>query len=318
MSAQGPEPVKATVVAGAAGRICPGCAGATAKPLGTKAAYALRCCASCGTIYTETPPESGALDELYDHYYDHQRFEIPRVVAASLDRLVRSFTKFRETNRWLDVGYGAGGLLTIAERHGWLCHGIEVSPAALRFGAQRGWVVAAAPEEALFPEGGFDVVTMIELIEHVTTPDAFLASAARWLRPGGLLYLTTPNANSLNRRILGLEWSVLSPPEHQTIWSPRGIRHALVRSGFVPRGVRTEGLNPSELRARVGSSRVGSPRAGIPPLSRNDAALALNEAFSRSRFRRGLKMAVNWGLSALRVGDTLKVWAVRGPDSCTR
>jgi SAM-dependent methyltransferase len=174
-------------------------------------------------------------------------------------------------------------------------------------------VAADASNDPRFPAGGFDVVTMIELIEHVTTPDVFLAAAARWLRPGGLLYLTTPNANSLNRRLLGLEWSVVSPPEHQTIWSPRGICQALVRSGFVPRRVRTEGLNPSELRARV-----GSPRAGMPPLSRNDAGLALNEAFSRSRFRRGLKMAINRGLSVLRVGDTLKVWAVRGPAPCVQ
>jgi hypothetical protein len=73
--------------------------------------------------------------------------------------------------------------------------------------------------------------------------------------------------------------------------------------------VRTEGLNPSEVRARL-----GSPCVGAPPSSRNDAALALNEAFSRSRVRRGLKAAINWGLSVLSVGDTLKVRAVRGPD----
>jgi SAM-dependent methyltransferase len=174
-------------------------------------------------------------------------------------------------------------------------------------------VAADASDDARFPAGGFDVVTMIELIEHVAAPEVFLQSAARWLRPGGVLYLTTPNANSINRHVLGLTWSIISPPEHVTIWSARGMRRALVRAGFVPRRVRTEGLNPSELRARVCPRRPGAPR-----LSRNEAAFALNEVFSSSPCRRRLKAAINGGLSLLGVGDSLKVWAIRGSGSGER
>jgi 2-polyprenyl-3-methyl-5-hydroxy-6-metoxy-1,4-benzoquinol methylase len=262
----------------------------------------------------ETRARHEALDELYDHYYDHAAFELPPVVAASLDRLARSLAPFRVTNRWLDVGYGEGGMLTVAERHGWSCHGVDISPRALEYGAERGWVVAAdASNDHRFPAGGFDVVTMIELIEHVTTPDEFFQSAARWLRPGGLLYITTPNASSLNRRVLGLDWSVIAPPEHQMLWSARGLCQALAGAGFVPRWVRTEGLNPSELCARV-----RPPRTGAPPVSRNQAGLALNEVFSRSPWRRSLKGAINRVLSVLGIGDSLKVWAIRGPEPCAQ
>jgi SAM-dependent methyltransferase len=215
------------------------------------------------------------------------------------------------TNRWLDVGYGEGGLLSVAEQHGWSCHGVDISPRALAYGRRQGWVVAAdTSDDSRFPAGGFDVVTMIELIEHVTEPEEILGSAVRLLRPGGLLYLTTPNANSLNRRVLGLDWSPISPPEHLTIWSAPGLSRALVRTGFVPRKVRTEGLNPSELRARV-----RAPRPGAPPVSRNEAGLALNEAFSSSPLRRCLKAGINRGLSLLRVGDSLKIWAIRGSET---
>jgi SAM-dependent methyltransferase len=265
----------------------------------------------CGTIYSGTKPCHRALDELYDHYYDQASFELHPVTGAALDRLARSFNPLRSTNRWLDVGFGAGGLLSVAECHGWSCHGVEVSPSALRFGAERGWLVAESTAAECFPAAGFDVVTMIELVEHLTAPDEVFARAARWLRPGGLLYVTTPNARSLSRRILGADWSVIAPPEHLTIWSSRGLCEALVRAGFVPGTVRTEGLNPCELRARL---RAGRP--GAPPFDRNRAALELNEIFSRSPFRRNLKAAINGGLSLLGAGDRLKVRAIRGPGRC--
>jgi SAM-dependent methyltransferase len=157
-----------------------------------------------------------------------------------------------------------------------------------------------------FQDAAFDVVTMIELLEHVQEPTRFLAHAAQWLRPGGLLYITTPNAGSLNCRVLGLSWSTVSPPEHLVLWTVGALRRALAPAGFVPFRVRTEGCNPSEILVRLRPSRS---RAG--PVDRNQTALALSEAFSRSRLRRAMKAVLNSGLSASRLGDTIKVWAVR-------
>src|SRR5262249_49426232 len=142
---------------------------------------------------------------------------------------------------------------------------------------------------------------------HVSEPNQFLSNAARWLRPGGLLYVTTPNARSVNRRALGLSWSTVSPPEHVVLWTVESLRWALVRAGLVPFRVRTEGCNPSEILDRFRLRRT----TGLP-LDRNEAALALSEAFSRSRLRRTVKFAINVGLSASRLGDTIKAWAVRG------
>jgi len=311
MSHSSSSPAVMPVDTKGANATCPACRSSEYRPFGAKGGHALLHCGGCGTIYAGTRPCERAIDELYDHYYDHASFKLHPVTGAALDRLARSFSALRSTNRWLDVGYGAGGLLSVAECHGWSCHGVEVSPRALRFGAERGWLVAESMAAACFPTAGFDVVTMIELIEHITEPDEVFARAARWLRPGGLLYVTTPNARSLSRRILGLDWSVIAPPEHLTIWSPQGLCEALVRAGFVPGRVRAEGLNPSELRARLRPARPGAP-----PFNRNRAALELNEIFSRSPFRRSLKAAINGGLSLLAAGDRLKVWATRGPGLC--
>lgn len=286
---------------------CPACSGTSAEQFGWKNRYMLWRCVLCGTVFINGVTDERELDQLYDHYYDGSRFEIPPVVARSLERLVASFEPWRRTGRWLDVGYGEGGLLSIAEQHGWQCYGTEISPPALVYGRQRGWTVSAdAEHDARFPAQGFDVVTMIELLEHVPTPDRILQAAARWLRPGGLLYITTPNARSLNRWVLGLDWSVFAPPEHVTIWTVRGLVAALTRNGFTLHRVRSEGLNPAEWLAR----RRASTGATVT-VNRNQAAFALNEALSRSRGRRALKSGINWCLSLLNIGDALKVWARR-------
>lgn len=286
---------------------CPACRSRNHRTIGIKSNYALSQCSTCRTVFLNAQTIKDNVTELYDHYYERAQFELPAAAAASLEKLVKSSEPFRQTNRWLDVGYGEGGLLSIAERHGWSCYGTEISPQAIEHGRRRGWIVSTnAEQEPRFPQSGFDVVTMIELLEHVAAPHHFLEVAAKLLRPGGLLYITTPNAGSLNRRILGLEWSVFSPPEHMTIWTGRGLRRALMSAGLHVKRLRTDGLNPCEIIARV-----RRPNQSASAGDRNRAAFALNNAFSSGPLRRAVKAGINRCLSAFQAGDTLKVWAVR-------
>jgi SAM-dependent methyltransferase len=289
------------------GATCPACLGARYDSAGEKGGCALRVCRGCGTISAEAVRvETASIDALYDHYYDGAEFGLPPASGLALEELVRSFEPFRTDGRWMDMGFGEGGVLRLAERAGWACSGVERSPRALAFGRERGWTVADSADD--FPAGVFDVVTMIELIEHVPQPDGFFAAAARLLRPGGVLYVTTPNARSLNARVLGTVWSVVSPPEHLTIWAAAGARAALERSGFRVERIRTTGLNPSEMLRRARPAAEGAAP------SRNDVAFAMNAAMTSSPVRRRVKAGVNACLSAFGVGDSLKVWALRrGP-----
>lgn len=291
------------------GDTCPGCRTTRHKLWGHKNSFGLFRCSTCGVIFTSDHANAAEISALYDHYYDCARFDLPPVVAMSLDRLVFSMESHRRTGRWLDIGFGEGGLLTIAQRRSWSCHGTEISPAALEYGARQGWQVTSDPlADDRFPAQGFDVISMVEILEHLPAPDELLQTAAYLLRPGGILYLTTPNAQSLNRRIIGAQWSIFSPPEHLVIWTPKGVCQALARHGLTPLRVRTEGLNPSEILRRFRRNDKGSAP------SRNTTGVKLNETFSRSPLRRGIKSAINHCLSMLRVGDSLKVWAQRAID----
>jgi SAM-dependent methyltransferase len=228
------------------------------------------------------------------------------VIEASLDRVVAGAVPYRLTGRWLDIGFGEGGLLSRAEKRGWACYGIEPSPQALQFGASRGWIVSSEPSsDPRFREGAFDVVSMVEVLEHLRDPRGALREAARWLRPDGLLYMTTPNARSLNSRLLGPDWSVFCPPEHLNIFTRRGLRRLVREGGLSPLRVRTEGFNPVELLARM------RPRDRRVEPNRQAAALALNQALSASAPLRAAKGMANAVLNVIGSGDGLKVWATK-------
>jgi SAM-dependent methyltransferase len=284
---------------------CPACLGPDTEPAGEKCGYALHRCFGCRAVFVHPLPSVEDASRVYADAYAEPE-PLPGVIVESLRALVDGAAAWRREGRWLDAGFGDGSLLDVVASRGWTAFGTEVARPSLARAAARGFTVSDDLGSASFPAGAFDVVSMIEVVEHVPAVEPFLAGAFRLLRPGGLLYVSTPNVRSLNARVLDIDWTVVSPPDHLVLFSAAALRRRLARAGFEVRRVRREGLNPSELRARLRSS-------GPPPADyhRQDAAIALAESFSRSPLRRAARRAANAVLSATGLGDTLKVWAVR-------
>jgi hypothetical protein len=129
------------------------------------------------------------------------------------------------------------------------------------------------------------------------------------LRPGGALWLTTPNGASANSLVLGTTWSVYSAPEHLQLFTAPALRQLLRRTGFVRLRVRTDGLNPAELRQHFcGRKETRVDRVGT--------GVALNERLSSRRSLRWAKSLANTALNLAKLGDTLKALAEK-PKSVT-
>jgi SAM-dependent methyltransferase len=268
-------------------------------------------CSNCGTIFTQRLPEpSDAMD--YEEFYAAGRdVEVPPFVLGRLERTVASLEQYRRLNRWLDVGCGAGTLLRALANRGWHAVGTEVAPAAVNAARGLGFEVHLGETGKLdLPPASFDVISLIEVLEHVPDPDWLLAAAARLMRPWGALYLTTPNGRSLTARLLGTRWTVISPPEHLQLFSVKGLHAALARSGFLVRRTWTHGLNPYELRAGL---THGRERPLDHDLTRT--SYHLNESLSNNRGGAVAKRLVNAALDGARLGDTLKVLAERPASS---
>ena len=106
----------------------------------------------------------------------------------------------------LDVGCGAGLLAEPLARLGAKVTAIDAAPeliaVARDHAAQMGLEIDYRAGDVQALEGEFDLVTCMEVIEHVAEPAAFLAPLARRLAPGGLLLMSTPNQTSLSRFLM--------------------------------------------------------------------------------------------------------------------
>jgi 2-polyprenyl-6-hydroxyphenyl methylase/3-demethylubiquinone-9 3-methyltransferase len=103
----------------------------------------------------------------------------------------------------LDVGCGAGLLAEPLARLGAKVTAIDAAPdlidVAREHSAKMGLEIDYRAGDVQELEGQFDLVTCMEVIEHVADPAAFLKALAKRLAPDGLLILSTPNATSWSR-----------------------------------------------------------------------------------------------------------------------
>ena len=128
-------------------RACPACEGREGETLGRKDDHEIVRCCECRSLYAATAPAYAAGD--YVGYYHEGNLEVPPVVHRRLAQIVAGLERFRDTNRWLDVGCGAGALLDAASAAGWDVAGTEVAPAAVQQLASRGRTVFAGDLEDL-------------------------------------------------------------------------------------------------------------------------------------------------------------------------
>jgi SAM-dependent methyltransferase len=295
---------------------CPVCASAPRALRGHGAADAWLC-PSCGHTFIATLPTPAELDTVYATYgYDQLASSPPPAfLDVILETLLARFDHYRRRGRLLDVGFGAGGLLRVARDRGWSTHGVETSPTAVEVGRVAGLGTLHHGDflQVDLERGSYDVVVMTELIEHLPVPMPFLLRASEMLRPGGLLYMTTPHGRGLSGRLLGASWSVLKPPEHLQLFSIRSMRLSLEQAGFTRPRVYTQGLLPHELLEKLLRRQRSSPTSGDPAQVESSVtkAFRMNEALTGRTIGRAAKTTANAALRVSSLGDSLRVEAER-------
>jgi len=248
----------------------------------------------------------------YSSYYTEENLEIPDVAKNSLAKTVSTFSKFRTSNNTIcDIGFGAGALLEAAEALSWECVGSEYSADAIAIGQSRGWEVHQGDLTSKDLPGPYDVVTIIETLEHVQDPRELLLCASMRLRSGGLLYGTTPNAGSINALILKQEWSVITYPEHPILISKNALKVLLIETGFKDISIMSRGVNPYDVISKCKSKLRIENRIDMKDLGRVDYGYQLNTTFSKNSTMRLLKNFIMMILGKTNIGDSLVFRAVK-------
>jgi len=154
-------------------------------------------------------------------------------LRAIVDAGMRHIPRPTEGSRLLDLGCGNGAFLLRARSAGWQVLGVDFDPKAVQAAQNLDLDVRLGGVEILdVSTERFNVITMSHVIEHVHDPVGTLKSCFDLLRPGGVLWLDTPNIRSYGHETFGRNWRGLEPPRHLVIFSPASMRDALDAAGF--------------------------------------------------------------------------------------
>jgi 2-polyprenyl-3-methyl-5-hydroxy-6-metoxy-1,4-benzoquinol methylase len=163
-------------------------------------------CEDCGFLQcSELADVVGFYEDLEDPDYESTRGPRSKQMERLLVRLERGVPQ-APGSRLLDVGAGSGILVEQARARGYKAAGIEPSRWLQACAQERGLPVelGTLPHSAL--PGPFDVVTLIDVIEHVLEPVELLREARRVLAPDGHVVVVTPDVGALVPRLLGYRW----------------------------------------------------------------------------------------------------------------
>ena len=236
-------------------RACPVCGQADAAPLFSKDGYSMVRCTACSCVYVGEDPASIDFDALYGQAYytggsdavfaDYVGQEAARRAHArrKLAVLRHLPPRIPRQGRLLDVGCAAGFFLAEAQAH-YEVQGVELSTWSSAYARDRLKlpVTTGTLQQAALPADCFDVVTLWDVIEHVPEPVPLLAEAARVLKPGGRLVLTTGDWGSAYAQARGAGWHLMTPPWHLTMFSRATLALAAQRAGLRVVGWRSEGV----------------------------------------------------------------------------
>jgi nitrite reductase/ring-hydroxylating ferredoxin subunit len=172
----------------------------------------------------------------------------------------------------IEVGAAYGFFLLEAKAH-YQVYGVEIAGEAAQFARARGLDVrtGSLTRQLLEEIGPIDVAVMLDVIEHLEHPKATLALCNEFLRPGGIIILTTPDFASALARVTGKGWRNMTPPQHLWYFTPDSITRVAAAAGLeVDQITHPWKRVPISLIVQLISRyiRVQLPRSVLSPLSK--------------------------------------------------
>lgn len=261
-------------------------------------------CDNCDFVFTGKKPTE---QDLIEHYNQYTRDDyLPPLTIKRYNELLDIMEKYRKTNNLLDIGSGMGYFLEQAKLRGWNVYGTEFTNEAISICTEKGLTMHKGVLDVNnYEPDFFDVITSFEVIEHINNPSSEMSSINTILRKGGLFYCTTPNFNSISRLYLKSKWNNIHYPEHLSYYAVSSLSDLLKKHHITPLKTLTTGISFT----RIKTSRLGHEKN--EPISPNTIDEVLRNQLEKRVYYRILKNTLNSILTLFRLGDTIKIFAVK-------
>jgi len=197
-------------------------------------------CNNCGLVYLNSSLHLGETKKYYPQEY-FSRLNLKRMDERGKNRLdtkcknrLNEILYFKKSGKVLDIGCGDGYFLNYLKQKGWQVRGVEISEFAAQKIKEKYDIDIFCGElsQAGYPEEYFDVVSLFEVLEHLPDPSGTLLEVQRIIKKTGLLIMTVPNFDSLQRLLFGKYWHIIDPPRHLFYFSRTTLDNILKKSNF--------------------------------------------------------------------------------------
>lgn len=226
------------------------------------------------------------------------------ITIIRINEVLDEFEPFKKTNKMLDVGCGPGLFLIEAKKRGWEVYGTEFTDNQLAYLNDKGInTLKGKLTNNAFESELFDVIISSEVIEHINNPIEEMQHFHRLLRKGGLVYITTPNFNAIERFLLKGDYNIIEYPEHLCYYTPKTIDLLLSQCGLKKLKITTTGISIAQIKKSLKSENNDGEE-------NNFSDEILREQLEKG-YRRYMKLIINSLLDLFGVGNSLKVWYVK-------
>jgi 2-polyprenyl-3-methyl-5-hydroxy-6-metoxy-1,4-benzoquinol methylase len=169
----------------------------------------------------------------YTTCYD---YKVGNIIQTYNERVLEIFKKNVPKNaKILDAGCAFGDLLALLDNNNYQTYGIDISKYALEKARKitKAQLLLGDLNDTLpYTSNFFDVIFALDIIEHLESPYKFLLELRRVLKMGGILFIQTPNINSIFERFTKDMWFGYRDETHLYLFNRKNIKFLLEKSGY--------------------------------------------------------------------------------------
>lgn len=199
-------------------------------------------CRQCTHVFAKTDLSEEEFKKLYGEDYFHgqeysnyirDQNNIEKNFGARLKTLVKVLGGLKGKSAF-EIGSAYGFFLNVAKNHFDEVEGIDITEPGTRFAREHLGLNVHCGDflSTEISRRDYDLVCAWDTIEHLPHPERFIAKAARIVKPGGAIALTTGDIGSWNARFRGKQWRLIHPPTHVHYFTLTSMKAMLERYGF--------------------------------------------------------------------------------------
>ncbi len=218
--------------------MCPLCISKNTQFFAKKKTYSFFRCKNCKTIFLPKLPSKRVLNKYYSSQFTYNDGKQNENVIRKQSKCILSSLKKLSNNAQTicDVGSGYGYFMDEARKKGYIVEGVEPSIQLADYTFKKYQLPVYSGNLASYiikNNNQFDIVTCIHVIEHVVNIKEFISQLVRLVKPGGVLFIETPNSDSHLLYVEKDEYTFLIPPEHLWLLSKDSIKNIIPKNARI-------------------------------------------------------------------------------------